>query len=400
MSAAGRIQRLDGSTTHTIASAQVILSLANIVKELVENSLDAGATSIEVRFRDYGLNGVERFLSDNGSGIRKEDYVNLALKSYTSKIRDFQDVETVSSFGFRGEALSSICAIGSLVVTTASREDAPSGNRLEYYSNGVLRTCTSVAREQGKFTLMIMALRSMTFRTGTTITVNNLFESLPVRCREFKRNISKEYSACLDAMYEYAIICEITKFLTQSSKRKLVIGTSGNSSIRDNISQLFSSKAASGVISFHKTLTPHEAGFTERPQKGYTRNTPDQQYIFINQRPSDMPKVSKLVNEVFRQYNSLHYPFLVINFTLPNGVFDVNVTPDKRTIFLHNENNILEALKVRKITSSEIYDLILYRICFQTYFKTVPCQMNHMDLRLVFIISWTEDLCRNNQVPI
>ena len=159
------IKALDGSSVHKITSGQVVVDLQTAVKELVENSLDAGATNIgvsspsphflathprartEVRFKDYGLESFE--VIDNGSGIPPTDYPSIALKHHTSKLAAFDDLEAVATFGFRGEALSSLCALAeSITVTTATAADAPVGTVLEFERTGKLKEKKGKAARQ------------------------------------------------------------------------------------------------------------------------------------------------------------------------------------------------------------------------------------------------------------
>lgn len=114
---------------HKICSSQVILSLAVAVKELVENSVDAGATIIEVKVKEFGSESVE--VSDNGTGIAPENFFGLTAKHHTSKIKEFIDLEEISTFGFRGEALSSLCALADVQITT-KHESQPYGKFLDY----------------------------------------------------------------------------------------------------------------------------------------------------------------------------------------------------------------------------------------------------------------------------
>lgn len=103
------IKPIDGKSVHQICSGQVVLSLSTAVKELIENSVDAGATTIDLRLKDYGVDLIE--VSDNGCGVEEENFEGLALKHHTSKIQEFADLTQVETFGFRGEALSSLCAL-------------------------------------------------------------------------------------------------------------------------------------------------------------------------------------------------------------------------------------------------------------------------------------------------
>ena len=175
-SAKNKIQAIDKTSIHRICSGQVILSLSLAVKELVENSLDAGATRIDVRTNEHGSDLIQ--ISDNGSGIDPSNYESLALKHFTSKIKDFKDLETLSTFGFRGEALSSLCALADLTVTTMCASDAV-GTQLEYDKSGNLTTTNVVARNK-----------------GTTVSLQGLFKTLPVRYKAFQKNLKREYANC------------------------------------------------------------------------------------------------------------------------------------------------------------------------------------------------------------
>ncbi|KAJ1971222.1 ATP-binding mismatch repair protein, partial [Dimargaris verticillata] len=136
---------MDSMTVHKICSGQVIIDLASAVKEIVENSLDAGATMIEIKFRNYGVDGIT--VTDNGHGIEPSNYSTLCLKHYTSKLHTFDDLTRIQTFGFRGEALSSLCALANVVVTTATSEQCPQGMQLEFNTAGVLTQQSPVARE-------------------------------------------------------------------------------------------------------------------------------------------------------------------------------------------------------------------------------------------------------------
>ena len=119
---------------HRIQSGQVIVDLATAVKELVENSLDAGGTHVEVRLKEYGLTSFE--VTDDGSGVEPSNYEALTLKHHTSKLSDFSDLEKTSSFGFRGEALSSLCGLSDSVVITTRVKEQAIGAQLEYDRSG------------------------------------------------------------------------------------------------------------------------------------------------------------------------------------------------------------------------------------------------------------------------
>jgi DNA mismatch repair protein PMS2 len=134
------IRHIDSNCIHKICSGQVISDLASAVKELVENSLDAEATVIEIKLKDMGLASVE--IIDNGNGISVENHASVALKHYTSKIAAFDDLENIKSFGFRGEALNALCELcESLVLSTRTANDSL-GTRLSFQRDGRYRTYT------------------------------------------------------------------------------------------------------------------------------------------------------------------------------------------------------------------------------------------------------------------
>ncbi|CAI2191264.1 5655_t:CDS:10, partial [Funneliformis geosporum] len=301
------VKAIDISSIHRICSGQVILDLATAVKELVENSLDAQAKSIvEIRFKEYGIQSVE--IIDDGTGIHPIDYESLALKHHTSKLSSFEDLMNINSFGFRGEALSSLCALSRITVSTCTQEETPTGVKLEYDSHGRLIKKSPTARER-----------------GTSIILRGLFESVPVRHREFKKNIKREFGKALVLLQAYGIICEnvriiCTNQLNNSAKAK-VLATSGN------------------------RYTIHMIGHISKPMKGHGRGSNDRQYFFINGRPCNLPKIAKAINEIYKSFNTYQYPFIVMDFRLAKSLYDVNVSPDKRTIFIHNENNIVGTLK-------------------------------------------------------
>ncbi|KAI7904845.1 uncharacterized protein BX663DRAFT_469940 [Cokeromyces recurvatus] len=329
------INAIDKESIHKICSGQVVLDLATAVKELVENSIDAGATSIDVNFKESGIERIE--VIDDGSGIDPANYETLALKHYTSKLNSFEDLEKVLTFGFRGEALSSLCALSQLTVITATKDQAPMGIKLEYDRNGILISKTPVSRTN-----------------GTTIQLSNIFHSLPVRLQEFKRNIKREYSKALTFLQAYSIISVNTRISVsnQTGKRPSmkIMSTTKNKEISANISNIFGAKLASQIIPFKVDLEPvlgkegSLEGYISKPEWGLGRNSSDRQYFYINGRPCILSKMAKTFNEIYRIFISNQYPVVIANFKIPTDAYDVNVSPDKRTIFIHQEAKIVDAI--------------------------------------------------------
>ncbi|KAL7952346.1 hypothetical protein V8C34DRAFT_299521 [Trichoderma compactum] len=374
------IKQIDGRSVHQIQSGQVIVDLCSVVKELVENSVDSGATIIDVRFKNQGLDSIE--VQDNGSGISPANYSSVALKHYTSKLSSYSDIESLQTFGFRGEALASLCALSILTVTTCLEQEAPKGSKLTFHPSGELDSTTVVAAQR-----------------GTTVAVENLFYNLPVRRRELDRNIKREWHKVLTLLNQYACILTNVKFsLSQQptkGKRILLFSTKGNATTRENIINIFGAKTLAALIplDLHLELKPsvtrsdvhgeksasnsHHVrivGHVSKPAHGEGRHTPDRQMFFVNGRPCSLPQLAKAFNEVYRLYNNSQSPFIFADVQLDTMLYDVNVSPDKRSILLHDQNNLLDTLR---ISLSELFDAHEESISIATSTQNMKRQASH-----------------------
>lgn len=173
----------------------------------------------DVRFKNYGLDAIE--VHDSGSGIAPEDFESIgkstllarpcsfiliiyaALKHYTSKLSTYDDLSSLHTFGFRGEALSSLCALSDLHIVTARDVDAPKGTRLEFEQSGKLRTKSLVASQK-----------------GTSVVAENIFKNLPVRRKELEKNIKREYGKVLGLLHAYACISVGVRFSVSNQPQK------------------------------------------------------------------------------------------------------------------------------------------------------------------------------------
>ncbi|KAL3418354.1 DNA mismatch repair protein MutL [Phlyctema vagabunda] len=358
------IKPIEGRSVHQIQSGQVIVDLCSVVKELVENSLDAGATNIEVRFKNQGLESIE--VQDNGDGISPKNYETLALKHHTSKLSSYSDLTTLQTFGFRGEALSSLCALSQFSVVTCLAADAPKGAKLDFEVSGKLKSTSVVAAQR-----------------GTTVTIENLFNNLPVRRRELEKKIKTEWNRVIGVLGQYACIQTGIKFsVTQQTsnakaKKTTLFSTKGNPTTRENIVNVFGAKTLTALVplDLNLDLEPTSApsqrwstqedggkkeirviGHISRPASGEGRQTPDRQMFFVNGRPCGLPQFAKAINEVYKSYNASQSPFIFANIELDTHLYDVNVSPDKRTIMLHEQTRMLENLKTSLTALFETQD--------------------------------------------
>ncbi|KAH0538057.1 hypothetical protein FGG08_005319 [Glutinoglossum americanum] len=364
------IKAIDVRSIHQIQSGQVIVDLCSVVKELVENSLDASATSIEelmglmwvdIRLKDYGLQAVE--VQDNGDGISPDSFKNVALKHHTSKLSTYSDLNSLQTFGFRGEALSSLCALSNVHIITARSDEAPKGTRLEFEISGKLKGKSVTASQK-----------------GTTVVVERLFGNLPVRRRELEKNAKREYNKVLGILNAYACISTGVKFSVSNhmvkGKKTVAFATKSNLTTRENIANVFGAKTLTALVpldlkfelqpspSTQKWSNVPEEGSKEvrivghisRPIVGEGRQMPDRQMFFVNSRPCGQPQVAKAFNEVYKSYNVSQSPFIFADLRLDENSYDVNVSPDKRTILLHDQNALLESLKASLIELFESTD--------------------------------------------
>ena len=326
MLAAPQIKSIDRKSVHDICSGQVIVTLATAVKELVENSIDAEANSINVTFKEHGLKGIE--VSDNGKGIEKENFTGLTLKHHTSKIKEFDDISDVSTFGFRGEALSSLCALGDLSVLTST---GSIGSYLSFDRQGSIKDSCIQARPK-----------------GTTIVIENLFSTLPVRHKEFMKNIKKEFHKAIDSLQAYAMISLNTRIhcVNISNKHKQVIfSTQGKPTLKENVIDILGSSVFKNLAAIHLNTSLFEIyGYISKPLPKHGRGSADKQYYFINGRPCDHDKLNKVVNHVFKSFQKFQYPICVLVIEIAKGKIDVNVCPNKRKLFIDNENELIESL--------------------------------------------------------
>lgn len=292
-------------------------------------------------------------VQDNGTGISPENHESLALKHYTSKLSTYSDLSTLETFGFRGEALSSLCALSKFTVVTCLQADAPKGSKLEFETSGKLKSTSMVAAQR-----------------GTTVSVENLFKNLPVRRRELERNIKREWGKVISLLNQYACIQTGVKFTVSQQpnkgKRIVLFSTKGNKSTRENIVNVFGAKTMAGLVvldlkldleptsgstqkwSTQKDGDTHEVlirGHVSRPVHGEGRQTPDRQMFYVNSRPCALPQFAKVFNEVYRSYNSSQSPFIFADIQLDTHLYDVNVSPDKRTILLHDQGRMLDNLR-------------------------------------------------------
>ncbi len=328
------IQLLPKHIINQIAAGEVVERPASIVKELIENSLDAGATEISIDILDAGLTEIS--IKDNGIGIEKADFDKVFQRHATSKIQTIEDLQKLSTMGFRGEALSSIQAVAQveLITRTATEETG-------YQYNPHTNEIKQIAKHH----------------TGTSIIIRNLFYNVPAR-KKFLKTHNTELAHITRIIEEIALVHPEVAFIYTSQKRELI--------------NVLASDALSRVIAILKVqeseyLLPLDSqqhniqarGFIGHPR--ISKKSP-QYHIFVNNRPITQPLLTKAIQQGFDTMLEIgHYPFAFVSLSIPSDEVDVNVHPRKTEVKFIDERAIFQALKyiVRDTLQKSAFEVVL-----------------------------------------
>lgn len=312
-----KIRILDSLTVSKIAAGEVIERPASIVKELVENSIDAGANQITVEILDAGKTLIR--VTDDGEGMNMEDLLIAFERHTTSKLSSAEDLESISTLGFRGEALSSIAAVSSIEVMTRTGLNA-SGIQAVVI-NGIIDRISTVGTP-----------------VGTTMIVRDLFNNIPVRKKFLKSNSSEE-GGISDMLLKLAIGNPQTAF-KYIKDSKIVFSTTGKGDLKNNIFQLIGRDIVQGLI-------PFEISSNGLSIKGFISNNNlhrgnrNHQYLFVNGRYVVDYKLSRIVEQ---QYSSLipgnRYPLFFLFMNLNPSQIDINIHPTKQEIRFSSDSTV------------------------------------------------------------
>lgn len=296
-----------------IAAGEVVERPASVVKELVENSLDAGASQINIEVRGGGVSFIR--VSDNGIGI-PSDEVELAFQRYaTSKITGLADLENITSLGFRGEALPSIAAVARVEILTRSKE-ALAGTYLSLQGGKVVAKGTKGCPQ------------------GTTVTVQGLFRNVPARLK-FLKSSPTENSHIAELVSQYSLAFPGVRF-TLSIDGRQVLQTSGNGKLRDALVEAYGLEVAQAMLEVEASnkkerLAPHISGYISPPS--ISRANRSYLSFFVNQRWVQSRLLARAVEKAYEGLLMAgRYPIAVINLSLPPQNIDVNIHPTKREV--------------------------------------------------------------------
>lgn len=317
----GNIVLLDELTINQIAAGEVIERPASVVKELVENSIDAGATSISVEIKNGGISYIR--ITDNGKGIMPDDMDMAFERHATSKIRKAEDLETVTSMGFRGEALASIASISSVeVVSKAIGNDI--GCRVEIKGGNMLNKEDAGCPQ------------------GTTITVTDLFYNTPVRYKFLKKDFT-EAGYIEDVITRIALVHpEIALKLISSGKT--IIQTPGNGDLKTVIYNIYGKDIAENVINVDYVYDDiRVTGVIGKPV--ISRSNRSNQLFFVNKRFIKDKALTSAAEQAYKGMITIgKYAFLVLNIEMNPKQVDVNVHPAKLEVRFDDEGKVFKAI--------------------------------------------------------
>ncbi len=316
------IRQLDPVTINHIAAGEVVERPASVVKELADNALDAGASQIYVTIRNGGISEIT--VKDNGGGMNEADAKNSLLSHYTSKIAQINDLETISTMGFRGEALPSIASVSRLHLRT--REP---GTEMGY----------EIKAESGQ----ILTSGICSCPEGTTITVKDLFFNTPARYKFLKKdNLEAGYIA--DTLRKLALTRPDVSFQLTGDDKRTILYTPGNNDLLSTIYAAFDRKTAEGMITVDSMHNPVRVfGYMSKPENA--RANRSRQVFIVNGRNINSKTLTAAVDEAIRSwFVKGRFPALVLQITVPKELVDINVHPQKSEVRFWNDREVFRAV--------------------------------------------------------
>lgn len=325
-----RIRILDQQTANSIAAGEVVERPASVVKELIENALDAGASVITAEIRQGGISLIR--VTDNGSGMDREDAYLAFGRHATSKISRIEDLDDLSTMGFRGEALASIAAVAKVRLETRTM-DAAEGTWLQIAAGELLDSGRSGCP------------------AGTTITVENLFYNVPARFK-FLRKDSTEAGQVTDVIERLALARPDVSFRLLANLQE-ILHTPGNNDLLSTIYAVYGKQIATSCLPVDSTTPPLRiSGLVGRPDS--SRNSRAQQSLFVNGRLVRAKAMSAALDEAYQTLLMKgKYAFAVLYLDIPPQLVDVNVHPQKMEVRFWNDQEVFRAVyhAVRSVLS-------------------------------------------------
>ncbi|XP_065087436.1 DNA mismatch repair protein Mlh1 [Ochlerotatus camptorhynchus] len=321
----GVIRKLDEVVVNRIAAGEIIQRPANALKEMIENSLDAKSTSIQVVIKVGGLKSLQ--IQDNGTGIRREDLEIVCERFTTSKLQTFEDLSSIATYGFRGEALASISHVARLTITTKTKDEKCAFKGV--YEDGKLKG----------------AIKPCASNQGTQIIVEDLFYNVPMRKQALKAP-NEEFQKILDVVSKYAVHNPQTGFMLKKFGDNANIRTQAKSTVVNNIKMIYGSSIGKSLLKIDI-----DDDILQLQVNGYITNVNFSLkkglfLLFINHRAVESSNIKKAIDQIYSLYLPKGMaPFVYLSIELnPNNV-DVNVHPTKHEVHFLHEEEIIEKIR-------------------------------------------------------
>ncbi|KAL6074310.1 DNA mismatch repair protein [Balamuthia mandrillaris] len=327
------IKKLDPTVVNRIAAGEVILRPANALKEMMENSLDAGATLISILAKEGGIKLLQ--ITDNGHGIQKDDMNIVCERFTTSKLQAFEDLRNIATYGFRGEALASVSHVAHVTITSMT-EDSPVAYKARYADGKIVPSRPGELAEP----------KPCAGQKGTQITVEDLFYSVVTR-RKAMRNPTEEFNRISDVVIRYAIHNPKVGFtLKKHGQNAAVVHTQPNSTVQDNIRLLFGAEIARELL----PVSAKDPGL-QFQLEGFVSNANYNRkksvfILFINHRLVDSTAIKRTLEGVYSNYLPKNtHPFIYLDLQMAPQNVDVNVHPTKKEVHFLHEDTILDSIQ-------------------------------------------------------
>ncbi|GFR95026.1 PMS1 protein 1 [Elysia marginata] len=335
LQAESKVCELPKSTVRLIGSGQVISSVFSVVKELFENSVDALSTTIDIKLIDFGLERIE--VCDNGKGVKKIDVPFMTKRHYTSKLSGIEDLLSLGTYGFRGEALASLCSVSDVTIVTKTKDDDVS---TAYSFN-----------EDGS----IKSSKHSHLGTGTTITARHLFQNLPVRKQYYKTSQRKKED--LHKIEDLLIVFSMIKpnlRINLKHGSDVLFQKLPMPDVKSVLHAVLGRQITNQLLLQEKHLSELQGSmlmYLPKPgtdQKTMSRATSDRTYVVVNDRPVQVKEMITLLKRYYvncHACDSARYPVCFVSVKLPIPDVDVNLDPNKTTVLLRPMREVCNALE-------------------------------------------------------
>ncbi|RUS86374.1 hypothetical protein EGW08_005892, partial [Elysia chlorotica] len=318
-----KVRELSASTIRLIGSGQVITSVFSVVKELFENSIDASSTNVDIKLDDFGLEKIE--VSDNGKGVKKSDVPFMTKRHYTSKFSGMESFLTLETYGFRGEALASLCSVSDVVVITKTKEDDV-GSSYSFDEEGTIKNS-----------------KPSHLGAGTTVTCRYLFKNLPVRKQYYKTSQRKkdDLRRIEDLLIVFGIIKPNLRIRLRHGSdvlfQKLPMPDT-----KGVLHSVLGRHVANQLVYREQSLAELQVVLAYLPKPGtevktMSRATSDRTFIVVNDRPVQVKELIRLLKRYYMNCHaceSSRFPVCYVSIKLPIPDVDVNLDPNKSTVLM------------------------------------------------------------------